>query len=160
MNNQDVAVPRILCLSTNQEELYWQAVGIMEQVMLEKWKHVSALYSRKDYIPRTRVALINQRVIAGLIWRFARADRSFEIYSMAVSPELQRTGIGRRLIEDFEDYTRGCIQQGAEIDSLILDAQGDNWRFYNKLGFDFTQPRINPDAISGPIEMKKRLCAA
>ncbi len=56
------------------------------------------------------------------------------IYSLAVRPELQRKGIGRRMMEAAESWLR---QQGCPRAKLQVDqARGDVAGFYQKLGYE------------------------
>lgn len=62
------------------------------------------------------------------------------IYSLAVSPDHQRSGVGRELMETAEDalIRLGCMK----INLQIFAGNGDVERFYQKLGYQ-TEARIS-----------------
>ena len=62
------------------------------------------------------------------------------IYSLAVTPELQRKGIGSQMMGHAESWLRqqGCLRAKLQID----EARGDVAGFYRKLGYE-VQPLVS-----------------
>lgn len=62
------------------------------------------------------------------------------LYSVAVMPELQRTGVGAMLVE--EACRRLCAMGCVKVNLQIVEANAEVEAFYAKLGFR-TEPRIS-----------------
>ena len=62
------------------------------------------------------------------------------IYSLAVTPDLQRKGIGSQMMEEAENWLRqhGCTRAKLQVD----EARGDVTGFYRKLGYE-VQPLVS-----------------
>lgn len=96
-----------------------------------------------------RVAEVNGQVVGFMIgeirsWEFRQPPTGW-ITALAVDPEYQRQGIGRRLLAEMLDYFR---DKGIEIVRTMVEwSDGDVLSFFTTMGFD-----------RGPfIELEKRL---
>ena len=64
---------------------------------------------------------------------FAPASRPLYLTSMNVSPELQRTGVGRRCLEDVKSIARAWPADAVRLDAF--DREDGAGEFYRKCGF-------------------------
>jgi ribosomal protein S18 acetylase RimI-like enzyme len=115
----------------------------------------------EDYAPRIasgEVWLLEDTGLAGLIVLENRED-SLMIYSVAITPERQHEGLGRRLLIYAEDVAR---QRGYSTVTLYTNAKMErNIRIYGKYGYVETRRRAHPTlANTVVVYMEKKLGAA
>lgn len=97
------------------------------------------------------VALDNMKKVVGTVMCGYDGHRGW-IYSLAVTHELQRSGIGRQLMHHAEEVLRqaGCMK----INLQVVEGNDGAIRFYETLGFS-TEKRISmgkklPENVSVP----------
>jgi ribosomal protein S18 acetylase RimI-like enzyme len=138
---------------------------VMSEANPEYWQHKLARYlARQDLEvitattnrhfsgmdPRlARVAEVRGRVVGFIIgeirsWEFRQPPTGW-ITTMAVDPDYQRQGIGRRLVAEVLDYFR---EKGIEnVHTIVTWSDGEMLSFFTAMGFD-----------RGPfIELEKKL---
>jgi GNAT superfamily N-acetyltransferase len=84
--------------------------------------------------------------VTGCVYVELRGDRGY-FGMLSVDPACQGTGLGRRLVEDAEDYARshGCWF----MDIRVVNLRTELPPFYRKLGYDErgTEPVDDPRAL-------------
>jgi ribosomal protein S18 acetylase RimI-like enzyme len=114
----------------------------------------------EDYAPRIaggEVWLLEDTGLAGLIVLENRED-SLMIYSVAIAPERQHEGLGRRLLLYAEDVAR---QRGYSSVTLYTNVKMErNISIYGKCGYVETRRRAHPTlANTLVVYMEKKLAA-
>jgi predicted N-acetyltransferase YhbS len=83
--------------------------------------------------------------LAGVVYVELRGDRSY-LGLLSVNPELQKSGLGRRLMAAAEEFAR---EMGSHhMDLTVVNLRTELPPFYRKLGYteDGTEP-IRPDMV-------------
>jgi GNAT superfamily N-acetyltransferase len=100
----------------------------------------------RAYFKKGRFLLADENsALAGVIYVELRSDRSY-FGLLSVNPDLQKTGLGRRLIAAAEEFAR---EMGAHhMDITVVNLRTELPPFYRKLGYidDGTAP-VRPDMI-------------
>jgi GNAT superfamily N-acetyltransferase len=100
----------------------------------------------RAYFKKGRFLLADENsALAGVIYVELRSDRSY-FGLLSVNPDLQKTGLGRRLIAVAEEFAR---EMGAHhMDITVVNLRTELPPFYRKLGYidDGTAP-VRPDMI-------------
>jgi len=100
----------------------------------------------RAYFKKGRFLLADENsALAGVIYVELRSDRSY-FGLLSVNPDLQKTGLGRRLIAAAEEFAR---EMGAHhMDITVVNLRNELPPFYRKLGYteDGTEP-VRPDMI-------------
>jgi ribosomal protein S18 acetylase RimI-like enzyme len=114
----------------------------------------------EDYAPRIasgQVWLLEEGGPAGLIVLEERDD-ALLIFSIAIAPERQRAGLGRKLLAFAEDVAR---DRGLGNLTLFTNAKMErNIRIYSRFGYRETRRRAHPTRSDTVIvDMKKTLAA-
>jgi ribosomal protein S18 acetylase RimI-like enzyme len=115
----------------------------------------------EDYAPR---------VARGEVWLLEEADRpaglivledqgpKLHIFSVAVDPQRQHAGIGRRLLTFAEETARR--REVAVLDLCTNAKMHRNTEIYRRWGFEETRRRPNPKRAGWIlVDMEKRLAA-
>ena len=166
----------IITLSPNNEYLIQQAAQLMVDAFREHWPDAWATF--EDGLEETtewfedgkivRAALDDKGNLLGIIGGIPQYDgHVWELHPLAVQPSMQGQGIGRALVEDFEEQVRQrgglTITLGSDdedgMTSLsnvdlyenlwdqiknIRNLKGHPFEFYQKLGYIITG--VVPDA--------------
>ncbi|HNB53084.1 MAG TPA: GNAT family N-acetyltransferase [Anaerolineales bacterium] len=177
--------------SQTQRQLLEQAADLLTVCFHEHWPdswadHDAAMEEIEEMIAPDRIcrAAIDKATgeVLGWIGGIPEYDGNvWELHPLAVRPDLQRRGIGRALVADFEEQVRArggiTIMLGSDdVDEMttlsqvnlyenpwehipnIRNLKGHPYEFYQKLGFTITG--VVPDA-NGPgkpdILMSKRV---
>ncbi|MDN5274159.1 MAG: aac3-I [Candidatus Saccharibacteria bacterium] len=94
--------------------------------------YVESFIANRDNI--VLVATVGEKVVGGLVaytlTKFERERREIYLYDLAVSREQQRTGIGRKLMEELMTIARAV---GAYVVFVQADEGDDAIRFYESL---------------------------
>jgi len=114
----------------------------------------------EDYAPRIaagQVWLLEDEALAGMIVLEER-DNTLLIFSVAVTPERQGTGLGQELLAFAEDVAN---KRGFETIELFTNAKMErNIRIYGKCGYVETRRRAHPMLASTVVVyMEKKLAA-
>jgi GNAT superfamily N-acetyltransferase len=115
----------------------------------------------EDYAPRIaggQVWLLEDETLAGMIVIEERED-ALLIFSVAVVPERQGTGLGQKLLAFAEDV---ASKRGFGTIELFTNAKMErNIRIYGKCGYTETRRRAHPTlANTVVVYMEKKLGAA
>jgi aminoglycoside 3-N-acetyltransferase I len=105
---------RIIKLSTDELGVFQKLIQLFNEVFEEENKSIaiekklSVLLSKKEFIV---FAAIHENIVVGGLTAFEMpmytSDQSEAyLYDMAILPEFQRMGIGKKLIAAFSDYCR------------------------------------------------------
>lgn len=180
----------IISLSPNDEPLILQAAQLLVDAFREHWPDAwstfeEALKEVHEMLESERICRVsvdNQGKLLGIIGGIPRYDSHvWELHPLAVQPSLQGQGIGRALVQDFEEQVRLrgglTITLGSddedEMTSLAnVDLYENLWEkirdiqnyknhpfeFYQKLGYVITGVVPDANGIGKPdILMAKKL---
>ena len=180
----------IISLSPNDEPLILQAAQLLVDAFREHWPDAwstfeEALKEVQEMLESERICRVsvdNQGKLLGIIGGIPRYDSHvWELHPLAVQPSLQGQGIGRALVQDFEEQVRLrgglTITLGSddedEMTSLanvdlyenlwekirdLLNYKNHPFEFYQKLGYVITGVVPDANGIGKPdILMAKKL---
>lgn len=181
---------KIITLSPIDENLIGQAAQLLVDAFREHWSEAWTTY--KEGMQELQEMLESERIcraaidddgnLLGIIGGIPQYDgHVWELHPIAVQPHLQGQGIGRALIEDFEEQVRQrgglTITLGTddedEMTSLsnvdlyedlwekirnIHNLKGHPFEFYQKMGYVITGVMPDANGIGKPdILMSKRV---
>jgi GNAT superfamily N-acetyltransferase len=181
---------KIISLSPDNDHLIQQAAQLMVDAFQEHWpdawptleEGLKEVYEMLEAERICRVAIDEKGDLLGIIGGIPGYDgHVWELHPLAVQPSMQGHGIGRALVEDFEEQVR--LQGGLTItlgsddeDSMTslanVNLYEDLWKqirdirnlkhhpfeFYQKLGYTITGVVPDANGIGKPdILMAKRV---
>lgn len=115
--------------------------------------YLGKFLSNKDNI--VLVADIGGKTVGGLVaytlTKFERERKEVFIYDLAVAPDHQRQGIGRKLIEELRIIAKA---KGAYVVFVQADEGDDAIKFYESLGPDENSRTRNFDYLTWGIRFK------
>lgn len=181
---------KIIILSPTDENLIGQAAQLLVDAFSEHWTEAWTTYKEgmqelQEMLKAERIcraAIDDEGNLLGIIGGIPQYDgHVWELHPIAVQPHLQGQGIGRALIEDFEEQVRQrgglTITLGTddedEMTSLskvdlyedlwekirnIRNLKGHPFEFYQKMGYVITGVMPDANGIGKPdILMSKRV---
>jgi len=181
---------KIINLLPTNTSLIHQAAQLMVYAFREHWpdawptfdEGLKEVYEMLEEERICRVAIDNHENLSGIIGGIPGYDgHVWELHPLAVLPNLQGQGIGRALVEDFEEQVRQrgglTITLGSDDeDSMtslsnvdlfentwgkiqnIRNLKGHPYEFYQKLGYAITGVVSDANGIGKPdILMSKRV---
>lgn len=181
---------KIITLTKENETLINQAAQLLVDAFREHWSEAWAtleegleeVHEMLEPERICRVAIDEDNKLLGMIGGTPQYDGNvWELHPLAIQPHLQKQGIGKKLVEDFEEQVRArngitIILGSDDEDNMtslsnvdvyenlydkiknIKNIKGHPFEFYQKMGFIITG--IVPDAngIGKPdILMAKRI---
>ena len=180
----------ILTLSLTDKEIIHQAAQLLMDAFREHWPEAwpafdEGLKEVQEMLEPERicrVAINDSRNLLGIIGGIPTYDgHVWELHPLAVQPKLQGQGVGRGLVQDFEEQVRQrgglTITLGSDdedgmtslsnVDLLdntwekiqhIRNLKGHPFEFYQKLGYVITGVVADANGIGKPdILMSKRV---
>ena len=137
---------------TNQNPLYTEMLLLRKHVLLDPLGFSSNFEEirQKEADHIFWIALLNTRLIGCAI--YAQRNGLPYIRQVVVSPEYQKQGIGKQLVQVIEQEAQRHNQK-----KLYLYAHKDVYPFYVKLGYEATGPWMKQQNGLETIEMKKEL---
>jgi GNAT superfamily N-acetyltransferase len=110
----------------------WSGSSTEKGVLLDlRTSKVFVMYQQKQLVATLR--LVTKKPWAIDVRYFSECRRPLYLLSMAVKPDLQRQGIGRRCMEDVTKIGRHWPADGIRLDAY--DAPAGAGGFYGKCGF-------------------------
>jgi aminoglycoside 6'-N-acetyltransferase I len=181
---------RIIALQKEDKDLIQQAAQLLVDAFREHWSQAWTTFEdglqeiqeimEEDHI--LRVALDEENKLLGIIGGLSQYDGNvWELHPLAIQPHIQRQGIGKKLVEDFEIQvrTRGGItillgtDDEDDMTSLsnidlyenifdkiknIKNVKGHPYEFYQKMGYTIIGVVPDANGIGKPdILMAKRV---
>jgi len=181
---------KIITLQTNDKKLIHQAAQLIVDAFREHWSNAwSTFEDGSEELNEMledgkicRAAIDDDGKLLGIIGGMPQYDgHVWELHPLAVQPSIQRQGIGRALVEDFEEQV--CQRDGFTItlgsddeDSMtslsnidlyentwdkirnIHNLKGHPFEFYQKMGFVITGVVPDANGIGKPdILMSQRV---
>ena len=180
----------IISLTRENESLIQQSAQLMMNAFREHWPEAwptteEALEEVQEMLDQERIcraAIDEEGTLLGIIGGIPQYDgHVWELHPLAVQPHLQGQGIGRALIEDFEEQVRLrgglTITLGSDDEDNMTSLSGvdlyeDLWdkvknirnfkghpyEFYQKMGYIITGVVIDANGFGKPdIIMSKRV---
>jgi len=180
----------ILSLQPNNEHIIQQAAQLLTDAFREHWPEAwptldDALKEVHEMLEAERicrVAIDEQGNLLGIIGGIPTYDgHVWELHPLAIQPKMQGQGIGRALVEDFEEQVRArgglTITLGSDDEDDMTSLAGvdlyeDTWEkiqnirnlknhpftFYQKMGYVITGVVPNANGIGKPdVLMSKRV---
>ncbi|MBX3037126.1 MAG: GNAT family N-acetyltransferase [Anaerolineales bacterium] len=106
---------KIVSLQKDNQELINQAAQLLVDAFREHWSEAWQTFEdglqeiqdimEEDHI--LRVAVDDENNLLGIIGGLSQYDGNvWELHPLAIQPNLQKQGIGRKLVEDFEEQVR------------------------------------------------------
>lgn len=181
---------RIITLQSDNEHLIQQAAQLLVDAFHEHWREawptlneaIKEVHEMLEVERICRAAIDDKQNLLGIIGGIPTYDgHVWELHPLAVQPHLQGQGIGRALIEDFEEQVRQrgglTITLGSDdednMTSLsnvnlfentwekirnIRNLKGHPFEFYQKMGYVITGVVPEANGIGKPdILMSKRV---
>jgi GNAT superfamily N-acetyltransferase len=111
---------------------YWSAQPT-ERGVLANMRHSRVLIAHKGKTIAGTLRLANKKPWAIDVSYFTPVKKAIYLTSMAVSPQLQRQGIGRLLIEQAIEQARSWPANAIRLDAF--DAIAGAGQFYDRCGF-------------------------
>lgn len=167
---------KIISLTSTDESLVRQAAQLLVDAFLEHWP--GAWKSVEDGLEEVHEMLVPERIfraavddeenLMGMIGGIPEYEgKVWELHPLAVQPSMQGRGIGRALVEDFEEQVRQCggltvtlgtddednMTSLSDVDLYentwekirdIRNLKGHPFEFYHKMGYVITG--VVPDA--------------
>ena len=181
---------KIISLQKEDNDLIQQAAQLLVDAFRENWPE--AWHTLEDALKEIdemldeericRVAVDDKNNLLGIIGGIPEYDGNvWELHPLAIQPNLQNQGIGRKLVEDFEEQVRQrnglSIMLGTDdennMTSLsnvnlyenlfekienIKNIKGHPYEFYQKMGYTIIGVIPDANGISKPdILMAKRV---
>ena len=180
----------IVSLQTDNEQLTQQAAQLLVNGFKEHWPEAwptleEGLEEVREMLQPERicrVAIDEQENLLGIIGGIPQYDgHVWELHPLAVQPNMQGKGVGRALVEDFEEQVRLkgglTITLGSDDDDNMTSLSGVDlyenlwdkvknirnlknhpFEFYQKMGYIITGVVIDANGIGKPdILMSKRV---
>jgi len=120
---------------------------VVEQIAIEG-DRVDAERVR-SFMDRGRFLLLEDAAsLLGCVYVEQRSHRGY-VGLLAVEPQMQMKGLGRRLMAAAEQYLNEAGCQG--VDLRIISARPELLRFYSKLGY--AETGISPMPVDAPLKM-------
>ena len=180
----------IISLQPDNERIIQQAAQLLLDAFREHWPEAWSTFEegleevhemlKSERI--CRVAIDDQENLLGIIGGIPQYDgHVWELHPLAIQPNMQGKGIGRALVEDFEEQVRLngglTITLGSDDDDNMTSLSGVDlyenlwdkvknirnlknhpFEFYQKLGYVITGVVIDANGIGKPdILMSKRV---
>lgn len=180
----------IISLQPDSEQLIPQAAQLLLDAFHEHWPEawptleegLEEVHEMLQTERICRVAMDEEQNVLGIIGGISQYDgHVWELHPLAVQPNMQGKGVGRALIEDFEEQVRLkgglTITLGSDDDDNMTSLSGVDlyenlwdkvkgirnlknhpFEFYQKMGYVITGVVIDANGIGKPdILMSKRI---
>ncbi len=181
---------KIITLTKEDESLVQQAAQILMDAFREHWPEAwptikdaqQEILEMLDAERVCRAVIDDQRKLLGIIGGIPQYDgHVWELHPLAIQPEMQGRGIGKMLVEDFEEQVRQqgglTITLGSDDEDHMTSLSDVNlfvnlwdqvknirnlkhhpYEFYQKMGYVITGVVPNANGIGKPdIIMSKRV---
>ena len=181
---------KIITLTKEDESLVQQAAQILMDAFREHWPEAwptikdaqQEILEMLDAERICRAVIDDQRKLLGIIGGIPQYDgHVWELHPLAIQPEMQGRGIGKMLVEDFEEQVRQqgglTITLGSDDEDHMTSLSDVNlfvnlwdqvknirnlkhhpYEFYQKMGYVITGVVPNANGIGKPdIIMSKRV---
>ncbi len=181
---------KIISLQKDDKDLIQQAAQLLVDAFREHWPEAwqtleDGLQEIQDIMEEDhilRVAVDDENKLLGIIGGLSQYDgKVWELHPLAIQPNLQKQGVGKKLVEDFEEQVRQrnglTILLGTDdennMTSLsnvdlyenlfekiknIKNIKGHPYEFYQKMGYTIIGVIPDANGIGKPdILMSKRV---
>lgn len=140
-----------LVVAPHNSPLYQEILALRYDVLR---KPLGLEYSKEqlaDEVHHIHLAMLVEGAVKATLYLSREAEGVMRMRQVAVSPELQGKGVGRRLVEEME---RLCMHFSTK--EIVLDARQVAIPFYLRLGYEtYGEPFVQ--ATLPHMKMRKRL---